>query len=387
MRFASKMEQLSESILIEFEKRRAEKAAAGTEIINLSVGTPDMPPPPHVMAELARAVTDPEYMKYPLVDFKELIESVRGWYERRYGVSLERENIMSLCGSQDGLSHIGLAMCDPGDTMLIPDPGYPIFINAAYIASAKNYFVPIREEDGFLPKLEEIPATVAHAARMMIISYPMNPVGAMAPDDFYERVIHFAKKYEIMILHDNAYSELTFDGRIGGSFLKFKGASDVGIEFNSLSKSYNMTGMRISFALGNKDVIKNLAALKSHLDYGVFRPVQRAAIAALDGPQDGVVFMRNLYQHRRDLLVEEFGKAGWRIRPPEGSMFVFAKIPGGYSSSMEFAVELLDKTGVLVVPGIGFGPGGEGYVRLALIQNDELIMKAAQKIKESGMLI
>jgi LL-diaminopimelate aminotransferase len=338
------------------------------------------------MEELARAVTNPDYMKYPLVDFPELIESVRNWYDRRYGVKLERENITSLCGSQDGLAHIGLAMCDPGDVMLIPDPGYPIFINAAYIASAKNYYMPLYEENGFLPDFEKIPATVAHNARMMILSYPMNPVGAMAPDDFYERAIRFAKQYGVMILHDNAYSELTFDGKIGGSFLKFKGASDVGVEFNSLSKSYNMTGLRISFALGNKDVVKNLAALKSHLDYGVFRPVQRAAIAALDGPQDGVAFMRNLYEHRRDLLVEEFSKAGWSIRPPEGTMFVFAKIPAGYTSSMEFAIDLLEKTGVLVVPGVGFGPRGEGYVRLALSQKDEEIVKAAKKIKDSGML-
>ena len=386
MKFASKMESLSESILIDFEKRRIQKTDSGAEIINLSVGTPDLPPPAHVVEALVAACRDPENMKYPLTDLPALKESAIGWYQRRYGVELDTQNITSLCGSQDGLSHIALVMCDPGDRVMVPDPGYPIFLNTASIASAENILLPVREEDGFLPRLEDISPIDAHAAKMMIISYPANPVGAMATDDFYERVIHFAKKHDIMVLHDNAYSEITFDGRVGGSFLQYKGAMDVGVEFNSLSKSYNMTGMRVSFAVGNRDVIKHLASLKSHTDYGVFRPVQYAAAAALNGPQDIVKNMRALYQRRRDLLISEFGKAGWKIRPPEGTMFVFAKIPEGYKGSMEFAIELLEKTGVLCVPGIGFGPGGEGYVRLALVQDDENIIKAADKIKASGLL-
>ena len=386
MEFSSKMKFLSEAILVDLEKRRLEKAASGVEVINMSAGTPDMPPAKHVVDALAEACMDRENMKYPLTDFAELSDAAIDWYKRRYSVSLERENITSLCGSQDGLSHIGLVMCNPGDKVLVTDPGYPIFLNTALIASAENYYMPIKEEHNFLPNLDDIPASVAHDAKFMIISYPQNPVGAMAPDDFYERVIFFAKKYGVMVLHDNAYSEITFDGRIGKSFLSFKGAMDVGIEFNSLSKSYNMTGMRISFALGNKEVIKNLAAFKSHTDYGVFRPVQRAAVAALNGPQDLVKDMRELYQRRRDLLISKFAEAGWKIRPPEGSMFVFAKLPDGWSDSMAFAIEALERCSVLMVPGVSFGAGGEGYVRLALVQDDESIIKAAENIRKSHII-
>lgn len=387
MRFASKMNILSESIIVEFEKRRIAKVAAGEETINLSVGIPDMPPPPHVVEALREACLDPENMKYPITDMPDMIDSVIRWYKRRYGVILDSSEVTSLCGSQDGLGHIGLVMCDPGETMLVPDPGYPIFIHAAHVAGAKNYYMSVAEANGFLPVLEDIPASVAHDAKMMTISYPANPLGVSAPDWFFEKVIQFAKKYDIMVLHDNAYSELVFDGREGKSFLSYPGAKDIGIEFNSLSKSYNMTGFRISFALGNKDVIRNIAALKSHIDYRIFRPVQRAAIAALDGPQDCVAFMRDLYQHRRDVLISEFGKVGWHIRPSEGTMFVFAKIPDKFASSMDFAIELMDKTGVIVVPGIGFGPGGEGYVRIALIQEDDVVKKAAQNIAQSGLLV
>ncbi|MBC8536520.1 aminotransferase class I/II-fold pyridoxal phosphate-dependent enzyme [Feifania hominis] len=380
------MNSLSSSIFLELDRKKQEIASRGADVINLSIGTPDTPPAAHIMRALEEACREPENMKYAVTDLPELVGAVAGWYARRYGVALEPDEILGMGGSQEGLSHIALALCDPGDWILVPDPGYPIFQNGSHIASARAWHMPLREECGYLPDLGAIPEEIARKARLMVLSYPMNPLGALAPEGFFDEVIAFAKKYDIVVLHDNAYSEIVFDGRRCGSFLAHEGAKDVGIEFNSLSKSYNLTGARISFALGNRDVIAAYRNLKSHMDYGVFRPVQRAAVAALTGPQDCVRELCALYESRRDALVESFGAAGWPITPPEATLFVWARLPEGHTDSMRFCMELADRTGVLAVPGIAFGEGGEGYARIALVRDEAALREAARRIRESGML-
>ncbi len=349
------------------------------------MGTPDLRPPEHVLEVLSRECLDPENIKYALTDLPELLQAARDWYARRYGVALEEGEVCSLMGSQDGLAHLPMVLLDPGDLCLVPDPGYPIFSGGPEMASARLYRMPLREETGYLPDLEAIPATVAHEAKLMTISYPMNPLCKLAPDDFFERVIAFAKKYDIVLLHDNAYSELTYDGAVCGSFLRFPGAKDVGVEFNSLSKSHNLTGARISFALGNREVISALSEFKSNVDYGIFRPIQKAAIAALNGPQDCVAETRNTYQRRRDALVDGLRRAGWPITPPEATMFAWAKLPQGETDSFRFCMDCILQTGVAMVPGVSFGPGGEGYARLALVQPEDRLREAARRMGEFAL--
>ncbi len=379
--FASKMDILSASIFVQLEEKIQAARTAGREIYNMSVGTPDLPPAPHIVKALAEAAADPANYKYALTDKPELTAAVQRWYKRRYDVTLVPEEICALVGSQDGLAHLPLVVLNPGDMALVPNPGYPIFHNGIEIASGKRYEMPLLEATGFLPDLEAIPSQVAYAAKLMILSYPMNPLCKLAPPEFFEKAVWFAKKYDIVILHDNAYSELYYDGRRCGSFLATKGAMDVGIEFNSLSKSHNMTGARISFALGNQKIIGALRAFKSNVDYGIFHPIQYAAIAALDGPQTCVEQLRQSYQSRRDTLVRSFGEAGWAVTPPEATMFAWTKLPeSAGNDSMAFCLRLIEEAGVTVVPGISFGSLGEGYVRIALVQDEERIQKAAANI-------
>ena len=386
MIFSKRMEGLSSAIFTRLENKRNELLLQGREVYNFSIGTPDIPPSPHVIKAMSEAAEHAENYKYAINDLPEMLDTVIQWYENRYGVLLEKDEIISLMGSQDGLSHISLTLADPGDTVLVPDPGYPIFSIGPAIACAGLYRMPLLREKDFLIDLEAIEQHVAHAAKLMIVSYPNNPVTAVAPPEFYEKLVWFAKKFDIVVLHDNAYSELVFDGKKGGSFLSFPGAKDIGVEFNSLSKSYNMTGCRISFALGNKKVIEQLRTLKSHLDYGVFIPVQKAAIAALKGPQEGLRKTVMTYQGRRDMMVEGFRSIGWHMDKPPATMFIWAPVPQGYASSEEFTLDLLDRTGVIVVPGSSFGERGEGFVRLAMVQPEEKIEKAIRVMGESGIL-
>ncbi len=383
--FSKRMEGLSSAIFSVLENKRNELLTRGMEVFNLSVGTPDLPPAPHVMEAFQEASREPDNYKYALKDMPQLVDTVVQWYESRYGVKLEQDEVLGMMGSQDGLAHIALTLVDPGETVLVPDPGYPIFSVGPAIACANIERVPLDREKGYLIDFDAIPPSTAHAAKLMVVSYPNNPVTAFAPPEFYERLVWFAKKYGIAVLHDNAYSELVFDGRKGGSFLSIPGAKEVGVEFNSLSKSYNLTGCRISFALGNRDMIRQLRILKSHLDYGVFLPVQRAAIAALTGPQDGLAATVRAYESRRNVLVEGFREIGWHMEKPPATMFVWAPIPPNYSSSEEFTLALLEKTGVIVVPGSSFGERGEGFVRMALVQSEESLAKAVNVIRASGI--
>ena len=380
------MDGLTSAIFSQLESKRKILLESGKEAINFSIGTPDTPPAPQLMKILQEEVGNSLNYRYAVKDSTELIHAVIGWYHRRFGVKLEPDEILGIMGSQDGLSHIALTLVDPGEIVLVPDPGYPIFSIGPAIACANVIKMPLLKENNFLIDLDAIDPTVAHAAKLMIVSYPNNPVTAVAPPEFYEKLIWFAKKYDIAIVHDNAYCELMFDGRKGSSFLSFPGAKDVGIEFNSLSKSHNIPGCRLSFALGNRNIIQQLANLKSHLDYGIFLPFQKVAIAALTGPQDSVLKTAQTYEERRNVLIEGLGRIGWRIDKPPATMFVWAPIPKRYKSSVEFTFDLIEKTGVIVVPGSSFGEMGEGYVRMALVQPLEKISKSIELINESGIL-
>ena len=353
---------------------------------DLSVGTPDFLPAPHVMEALTKASLDPENYKYAISDRDELISAVQDWYQRRYQVTLEKDEIISLYGSQEGLSRIGMVLCNPGDIVLTPNPGYPIFSMGPMLNDAKIVHYDLKAENDYLIDFDAIDPALAKAAKAMVVSYPANPICRLAPKSFYEDLIAFAKKYNIIILHDNAYSEIVYDGNEGFSFLAIEGAKEVGIEFNPLSKGYNLTGARISFAIGNRDIIQQFQKLRSQIDYGIFLPVQAAAIAALTGPQDMVAKNRAEYQSRRDALCNGLANIGWEGVRSEGTMFAWGPLPKGYTNSEQFVLELIEKSGVFCVPGSVFGPLGEGYVRFALVKPVDEMKKLVQSIADSGMI-
>ena len=381
MKFAERMDCFGEGVFSSLADIRRQKEARGETVIDLSIGAPNIPPEEHIRRALCEAAADEKNYVYAISDRPELLEAAAGWYARRYGVDLDPgSEICSVLGSQEGLSHIALSVIDEGELVLVPSPCYPVFGDGPKIAGAKIWPMEQRRENGYVIRLDEIPEEVARKARLMVVSYPNNPTTALAPDSFYEELIAFAKKYDIIVIHDNAYSELVFDGESCGSFLQFPGAKEVGVEFNSLSKTYGLAGARIGFCLGNREVIARLRLLKSNMDYGMFLPIQMAAIAALNGDQSCVERTRKAYERRRDVLCESFGKAGWAIEKPEATMFVWAPLPGNYKNSQEFAMELVEKAGVLVTPGSAFGESGEGFVRMALVQDEEAILKAAEAI-------
>ena len=386
MHFANRMEAFGTGIFSVLLQKKQEKEAQGVSVIDLSVGTPNIPPEERIRQVLSQAALDPKSYVYAIRDTSALQKAATIWYRRRYGVELDPDTqVCSLMGSQEGLSHIALTVADPGDIVLVPDPCYPVFADGPRIAGAQLSYMPLRKENDYLIDFSAIDPETARRAKLMIVSYPNNPTCAIAPPSFYRELIEFARTYDIMVLHDNAYSELTFDGVKGGSFLSYPGAVDVGVEFNSLSKTYGMAGARVGFCLGNREMVEKLKLLKSNMDYGMFLPVQQAAIEAITGDQSCVERTRQAYQHRRDALCRSFSKAGWVIDPPKATMFAWAAIPKTFPSSQEFALALLEKTGVLVTPGSGFGPSGEGYVRLALVQDEDVILDAADRIAKSGL--
>jgi LL-diaminopimelate aminotransferase len=363
-----------------FVKIIAAIASCKHPVIDLSVGTPDMPPARHIVDAFIKSAGDMENYKYALTDTGELLDAVTQWYAQRFSVKLERPEICGLIGSQDGLAHLPLMLLNPGDSVLVPNPGYPMFLSGARLSSANIAYTPLREENGYLVDYDSIPPSVARDAKLLIISYPANPLGRLAPMEFFEKTVWFAKKYDIHVIHDNAYVELTYDGAAGHSFLEAKGASDIGVEFNSLSKSYNLTGARISFMVGNREMCAALARLKSNIDYGIFKPVQAMAVAAITGPQDCLRSLRAEYQARRDALISTLSRGGWDVAPPQGTMFVWAKLPDKYHDSLAFTLKLLEGTGVALVPGSSFGSLGEGYVRIGLVKPAAGMATAAQKI-------
>lgn len=386
MRFANRMDAFGTGIFSVLLQKKQEKEAQGVSVIDLSVGTPNIPPEERIRQVLSQAALDPKSYVYAIRDTSALQKAAAAWYRRRYGVELDPQTqVCSLMGSQEGLSHIALTVADPGDIVLVPDPCYPVFADGPRVAGAQLSYMPLKKENDYLIDFSAIDPETARRAKLMIVSYPNNPTCAIAPPSFYRELIEFARTYDIMVLHDNAYSELTFDGVKGGSFLSYPGAMDVGVEFNSLSKTYGMAGARVGFCLGNREMVEKLKLLKSNMDYGMFLPVQQAAIEAITGDQSCVERTRKAYQRRRDALCRSFAQAGWTIDPPKATMFAWAAIPKTFSSSQAFALELLEKTGVLVTPGSGFGPSGEGYVRLALVQDEDVILEAAGRIAKSGL--
>lgn len=386
MKFANRMNQFGEGVFSRLAVMRKNRLAQGKEVYDLSIGAPNIPPTKRIMEVMAEAVMKPSNYVYAINDTQQLLEAVAQWYKRRYDVELNPETeICSLLGSQDGLSHIALSILDPGDIMLVPDPCYPIFADGPRIAGAELYYMPLQKENDYVIQLQDIPEEIARKAKFMLVSYPNNPTAAMAPESFYHEVVAFAKKYDIIVLHDNAYSELVFDGQSCGSFLSIPGAMEVGVEFNSLSKTYGLAGARIGFCVGNKEVVGMLKTLKSNMDYGMFLPIQAAAVEALTGNQAVVAETRAAYEHRRDVLCDGLIEAGWHMEKPAGTMFVWAPIPDSYQDSESFVADLLDKTGVLVTPGSAFGPSGEGYVRMALVQSEDTMKKIVEAVAVSGI--
>ena len=387
MKFAKRMDQFGEGVFSRLAEMRKERTAAGKRVIDLSIGAPNIPPAKRIMEAMAKAVMDPGNYVYAISDTSAMLKAVADWYKRRYSVELdENTEICSLIGSQDGLAHIALSILDPGDVMMVPDPCYPIFADGPKLAGAELYYMPQKKEHDYVIQLRDIPEEVARRAKLMLVSYPNNPTAAMAPLDFYKELIEFAKKYNIIVIHDNAYSELVFDGAAWGSFLELPGAKEVGVEFNSLSKTYGLAGARIGYCLGNANVVGMLKTLKSNIDYGMFLPIQAAAIEAISGDQSIVAETRSAYERRRDVLCDGLIAAGWPMDKPKGTMFVWAPIPAKYATSEEFVKALMDKTGVLVTPGSAFGPSGEGYVRMALVQSEEDMQQAVDEVNKSGIL-
>ncbi|MDR4886783.1 LL-diaminopimelate aminotransferase [Fredinandcohnia sp. QZ13] len=382
---SQKMNEFGESVFTELANYKKNKMREGQDIIDLSVGSPDLPPPPYVIEALATHVQNPSLYGYSLTGIDELHDAISNYYIRRYDVPVNKESeVLMVMGSQDGLVHFPMAFANPGDLVLVPDPGYTAYAAGIALAGAKPYGMPLKEENQFLPDLDAIPEDICQKAKIMILNFPGNPVPALATQSFFEKVIQFAKKHQILVLHDFAYSELYFEEK-PISFLSVEGAKEVGVEFNSLSKSFNMAGCRIGYMVGNPDIIAAINRLKSNLDYGVFLPIQKAAIAALRDTSNFSENLRETYKKRRDLLVNGLADVGWQVESPKASMFIWAKIPKGFTST-EFTYRLIDEAGIVVTPGNAFGPNGEGYVRIGLVQNEETLKKGVQRLQDIPLL-
>lgn len=378
--FSKRAESFQPNIFNILNEKRAALEESGKKVYNMFVGTPDFAPEKHVLEVVTEAAKEPENYKYSLGDTKELITAVQGWYGKRYGVALQENEILSLAGSQEGFAHVALTLCNPSDVVLVPNPGYPVFEAGPFLNGAEIAYYELDETNHYAPALDRIPEELARKAKMMVVSYPLNPTCTCIEKADYEKIIAFAKKYNIVVIHDNAYSEIEYDGRKGFSFLSVPGAKEVGMEFNSLSKTYNLTGIRISFALGNAELIEKFKTVRSQFDYGTSFLVQKAAIAALTGPQEGVKRQCAEYQKRRDALCAGLNRIGWKVPFSEGTMFVWAPVPEGFSSSDQFCMKLLENTGVLCTPGSAFGSRGEGYVRFALVLPPEEIKEAVEAV-------
>ena len=386
LQVAERMKNYEEGIFQLLDEKKEEVEKKGKKVYNLSVGTPDFKPAQHIMDAVVEASGKPENYKYSLKEIPELVQAVIERYEKRYQVALKPTELTAVYGSQEGIAHIGLSLCNPGDVVLVPDPGYPIFSIGPSLAMAQIVTYPLLKENHYLPDLKGMDAEIRKKAKFMIVSYPLNPICKIAPDSFYEELIPWAKENNIIIVHDNAYSDIIYDGHVGKSILAFDGAKDICVEFYSLSKSFNYTGARMGFLVGNEFLVQNFKKLRSQIDYGAFLPVQYGAVAALTGPDDMVKAQCAEYQRRRDALCGGLRSIGWEIEDSEGTMFAWAKIPERYKDDVAFVMELLEKSGVLCTPGSSFGELGKGHVRFALTMPVEMIQEAVKAIKESGIL-
>jgi LL-diaminopimelate aminotransferase len=382
MKLARRVEQLPAYLFAEISRKIAEKRAQGVDVISFGIGDPDLPTPAHILDSMIEASRDPANHRYPESEgLPELHEAIARWYERRFDVRLDpAKEVLPLIGSKEGIGHIALCFIDPGDIALVPDPGYPVYSVGTLLAGGEPYFIPLTEENEFLPDLDAVPRDIAERAKVLWLNYPNNPTGAVADLAFFDRTVGFAKRHDIAVLHDGPYSEVAFDGYQPVSFLQADGARDVGIEFHSLSKSYNMTGWRIGMAAGNAQIIDALMRVKSNLDSGIPQAIQRMAITALDGPQDCIAEHNRIYERRRDRLVSALSKLGLRLRPPKASLYLWARVPEA-TTSVQFATRLLEEAGVVVTPGIGYGPTGEGYVRLSLTIPDDRLEEGVRRME------
>ncbi len=378
--YSDKLKKLPPYLFIEIDKKKKEAVERGEDIISFGVGDPDYVTPPNIVKAAQEAVAKPENHQYPFgPGMKSFREAVSKWYKNRFNVDLNPEDeVCSLIGSKEGIGHFHLAFINPGDIVLIPEPGYPVYNTGTIFADGEPYFMPLLEKNNFLPDLEKIPENIRKKARVMFLNYPNNPTAAMAPKHFFEQVVAFAEKYNIIIAHDAAYSELYYE-KMPMSFLEVPGAKDVGVEFHSLSKTYNMTGWRIGWVCGNKEIVKGLETVKDNYDSGVFQAIQEAAIEALNGSQESVQVMRRIYGDRRDVLCDGLNNLGWNVRKPEASFYVWAKVPKGYNSAKTVS-KLLEEAGIVCTPGSGLGPSGEGYVRFALTVEVPRIKEALSRI-------
>lgn len=380
MKFAARIENLTPAIFAELDQVKTEVKKQGKKIYDFGIGSPDLTPAPHIRRAIQEALQEPGIFSYPSSrGAAELREAIAEWYRTRFGVELDPEKeVLVLMGSQDGLTHLAWAVIDPGDVALVPDPCYPIYRTGVTLAGGQVWPLPLKAENEFLPRLEDIPSEVLQQAKLMILNYPNNPVAAVASEEFFARVVEVASRYDILVVHDFAYSELAFDGYRPPSFLSLPGAKEVGVEIHSLSKTFNMAGCRVGFMVGRADVVEALARLKTNIDYGVFLAIQKGAVAALRGPRTAVEENVRTYQRRRDLFLSVLKKYGWELKPPRATMFIWAPLPDKARDSRRFALELLIETGVVVVPGVAFGQEGEGYVRIALVQEEKELAEAAE---------
>jgi len=381
MRMARRIENLPPYLFVEISRKIAEKRAKGEDVVSFAIGDPDIPTPSHIIDRLCQAAHDPANHRYPESEgLPELRRAIAQWYKKRFDVSLDPDKeVLPLLGAKEGIAHIALCFIDPGDTALVPDPGYPVYSIGTMLAGGRPYYLPLSEKNNFLPDLKSIPEYIARRAKLLWINYPNMPTGAVADLDFFNRVVEFARQHNLAVCHDGPYTEVAFDGYQPVSFMQAEGAKEVGMEFHSLSKTYNMTGWRIGMAVGNATIINALKTVKSNMDSGIPQAIQYAAIEALRGPQDCVQEHNAIYQRRRDLAVEMLNNIGLEVKPPKATLYLWAKVPEGYSS-VDFATDLLEQVGVVVTPGTGYGKSGEGYVRLSLTIPDAGLVKGLSRL-------
>lgn len=384
--FAQRLQKLPPYLFAEIDKVKRQVMAAGKDVINLGVGDPDMPTPPHIVKALQDAATNAANHQYALDQGKPALrKAAADMYKRRFGVTLDPDReVLPLLGSKEGVGHIHLAFVNPGDVVLVPEPGYPVYHSGTLFTGGETYWMPLRKKNNFLPDLDAIPADVAKRARMMFICYPNNPIAVTAPLSFFANVVSFAKQHDILVCHDAAYCDVYYDGRKPPSFLEAAGAKEVGIEFYSMSKTYNMTGWRVAFAMGNADMLAGLARVKSNLDSGIFGAVQDAAIAALNGPQDCHAQILKTYQERRDALCAGLRALGCAVEPPQAAFYVWVPVPKGMTSA-QATMKLLEEAAIVTTPGNGFGPSGEGFVRMTLTAPTERLKEAVERIGKLKM--
>ncbi len=384
MQFSRRMDKLPPYLFAEIERKIAVKRRAGVDVISLGIGDPDLPTPAYIVEEMKRQLDDPRNHRYPTTAGLECFgQAIARFYERRFGVQIDPDKeFLPFMGSKEGLAHICWSTLDPGDLALVPDPGYPVYAGCTLLAGAEARLMPLRPENDFLPDLDAISPQEARRAKLLFISYPNNPTSATVTGDFFARVVEFATKWDIAVVHDNPYSELTFDGYVAPSFLATPGAKDIGVEFWSFSKPFNMTGWRIGFGVGNREILEPLWRLKSNLDSGVFEAIQRTAAAVLDGPWDFVDQMNAIYARRRDVLADALDSIGLGVEKPKATIYMWIPVPAGYTSA-GFAEHVLDQAGVVITPGNGYGAAGEGFVRISLTAPDERIQEAVGRIRQS----